>query len=123
MLTLSFTVQCDVFGRGGKRLTVYGRYLDSVGAPKALFMDGGPAKSCDIQDSSHMICQFPNFTSAGKKTVIFLMDAIDQNQTTGFVRVLPNPVFDNFTDVKQASSELVLSVRCHTYHISVLILV
>lgn len=78
-------------------------------------MDSSAAVPCLVRDSLHMTCLFPNFTSPGKKTVTFIMDGIDQNKTMRSIRVLPNPIFDNFADKKQAGSELVLTVSHYNY--------
>lgn len=103
------------FFRGGKPFYVVGKLLDSVANPQARFLNQ-TVTPCVVLNSTAMKCQFPEFNTTGKIPVEFLMDGIDPSQTTLQVTVLPNPVFDNFTDYKKAKAdEIILSVSPYLF--------
>lgn len=93
--------------RGGKRFAVTGTRMMSVSNPKIQFPGTGTEIYCAVKSESSISCQYPEFSASGPMKMTVIMDGIIKTLN---ITIKPNPMFNNFTEIKARNKELILDV-------------
>ena len=97
---------------------MHGNNLDSVARPQVLFVitakrfkrriQAGRTDlitDCDVFNSTTMMCMYPEFPATGEIMLKFLMDGTPEEHLKLPVTVQANPVFFNFTEIKEYNKD------------------